>query len=132
MQAPLSAPPSVTAGGPQRRPTIVQAVRRFCLDCQGLISARGAYDCQSSICPLYAASPLRHTGRRRAAKALVAAYCRHCQPSDQSDCGADDCALYPWRPWQPGGQPKARILTESQKRRLRVIGQTSQFQNRRQ
>jgi len=106
-------------------------IRRFCLDCLGATSRRGAFDCASSICPLYAASPFRH-GRRRATKGLVAEYCRHCQPGDQSDCGAEDCAIYPWRPWQPGGQPKVRIMTESQKRRLRLIGQTSQFQNRRQ
>jgi len=113
-------------------PTISACIRRFCLDCLGANSARGAFDCQSSICPLYAASPFRRTGRRRATKALVLHYCRHCQPSDQTDCGGGDCALYPWRPWQPGGQPKLRTMTESQKRRLLLIGQSSQFQNPRQ
>ena len=116
----------------QRRPTVAQSVRRFCLDCQGLTSARGASDCQSRICPLYEASPFRSAGRRRASKSLVVKYCRHCQPGDQSDCGAEDCALYPWRPWQPGGQPKLRTLTEPQKRRLMLIGQSSQFQDSRQ
>jgi len=108
-------------------PSVSACVRRFCLDCQGLTNARGAFDCQSRVCPIYAASPFRQTGRRRASKSLVVQYCRHCQPGDQSDCGTEDCALYPWRPWQPGGQPKTRPLTESQRRRLRLIGQSSQF-----
>ena len=37
-----------------------------------------------------------------------------------------------WRPRQAGGQPKVRTMTESQKRRLLVIGQSSQFQDSRQ
>ena len=113
-------------------PTVAVSIRRFCLDCLGLTSARGAFDCQSRICPLYVASPFRQAGRRRAAKRLVAAYCRHCQPGDQTDCGGEDCALYPWLPWQAGGQPKVRPLNASQRRRLRLIGQTSQFRGVRQ
>ncbi len=113
-------------------PAVAACVRRFCLVCQGLTSARGAFDCQSDICPLYVSSPFRRVGRRRAIKGLVVSYCRHCQPADQSDCGEEDCALYPWRPWQPGGQPKARRLTDSQKQRLRQIGQASQFAGVRQ
>jgi hypothetical protein len=113
-------------------PTVAACVRRFCLDCQGLTSGRGASDCQSRICPLYAISPFRRNGRRRASKGLVAMYCRHCQPGDLTDCGGEGCALFPWRPWQPGGQPKARAMSDSQKRRLRLIGQSSQFRNPRQ
>ena len=113
-------------------PTLSACVKRFCLDCQGLATGRGAFDCQSRICPLYPASPFRQIGRRRASKALVAAYCRHCQPGDTTDCQGADCALYPWRPWQPGGQPKRRTLTQSQRRRLLLIGQSSQFQDSRQ
>jgi hypothetical protein len=113
-------------------PTVATCIRRFCLDCQGLTSARGAFDCQSRICPLYGASPFRRSGHRRASKGLVSAYCRHCQPGDTTDCGGDDCALFPWRPWQPGGQPKTRIVTGAQKRRLLAVGQSSQFRNPRQ
>jgi len=113
-------------------PSITICVRRFCLDCLGASSARGAFDCQSRICPLYAASPFRQTGRRRATKGLVAAYCRHCQPGDITDCGGTDCALFVWRPWQSGGQPKMRGLTETQKQRLRQIGRSSQFAGARQ
>jgi hypothetical protein len=114
------------------RPTVSACVQRFCLDCQGLITRRGASDCHSRVCPLYQASPFRRDGRRRASKALVSAYCRHCQPEDRTDCGGADCALFPWRPWQPGGQPKARTMTGTQKQRLALVGQPSQFRNPRQ
>jgi hypothetical protein len=113
-------------------PTVAACVRRFCLECQGLVSARGAADCQSRICPLYESSPFRRNGHRRASRGLVAMYCRHCQPGDQTDCGGEDCTLYDWRPWQPGGQPKARTVSETQKRRLLAVGQSSQFRNPRQ
>jgi len=120
------------APGRSSVPTVAARVRRFCLDCQGLTSGRGAFDCQSRVCPLYQASPFRRSGRRRASKGLLSTYCRYCQPGDLTDCGAADCALHPWRPWQPGGQPKARTVSEAQKSRLRVIGQSSQFRNPRQ
>jgi hypothetical protein len=113
-------------------PTVAACVRRFCLDCLGATSARGAFDCQSRICPLYQSSPFRRVGRRRATKGLLAAYCRHCQPGDTTDCGGDDCALFPWRPWQPGGQPKRRTVTEPQRSRLAAIGHASRFQGARQ
>jgi hypothetical protein len=108
-------------------PTIAACLRRFCLDCMGASSARGAFDCQSRVCPLYQASPFRQTGRHRATKGLVVTYCRHCQPGDTTDCQGASCALYPWRPWQPGGQPKARTMTESQKHRLVAAGQSFRF-----
>jgi len=113
-------------------PTVAACIRRFCLECQGLTTARGAFDCQSRVCPLYQASPFRQTGRRRATKSLVVTYCRQCQPGDQTDCGGGECALYPWRPWQPGGQPKRRTTSECQRKRLAAIGQASRFQDSRQ
>jgi hypothetical protein len=113
-------------------PSVAACIRRFCLDCLGATNGRGACDCQSQVCPLYAASPFRQTRRRRASKGLVAAYCRHCQPEDKTDCGASDCGLFAWRPWQPGGQPKTRRLTGPQKQRLAMIGRSSQFQTLRQ
>jgi hypothetical protein len=138
--------------------TVAACVRRFCLECLGAPGARQAFDCLSRMCPLYVCMPFRGKSmprhlapagrvaeaggccgqettrplKTRPSKARVAAYCRHCQPGDQTDCGGDDCALYPWRPWQPGGQPKARTVSEAQRRRLRVIGQSSQFRNPRQ
>ena len=115
-----------------RRPSVAQAVRHFCLACCGAASSRNAFDCLSQVCPLYVCMPFRRIGRRRASKGLVAAYCRHCQPGDTTDCQREDCALHPWRPWQPGGQPKVRRLTDSQKQRLRQIGQSSQFAGARQ
>jgi hypothetical protein len=165
----VSTPPARSTGEETRRrrpaqsrpsrPTVAACVRGFCLACQGAENARGAYDCRSEVCPLYACMPFRgkpmpkHLApprdapepdghgeqavpslpKRRASKALVTAYCRHCQADDpRTDCGAADCALFPWRPWQPGGQPKVRAMTESQKKRLRSIGGSSQFQNARQ
>ena len=113
-------------------PTVTARVRRFCLDCLGATDGRGAFDCQSQVCPLYVALPFRQARRRRASKGLVVSYCRHCQPGDRSDCGAVDCALFAWRPWQLGGQPKVRTVTEAQKSRLRLVGRSSQFRNSRQ
>jgi len=113
-------------------PSVAACVRRFCLDCLGATTGRGAFDCGSQVCPLHAASPFRQSRRRRASKGLVSTYCRHCQPEDRTDCEAADCALFHWRPWQPGGQPKTRTVTESQKQRLSVIGRSSQFRNSRQ
>jgi len=89
-----------------KRPTIPACIRRFCLDCMGANTGRGAYDCQSKICPLYPYAPFRVGRRRRASKRAVREYGRHCQPEDRTDCQGADCALYPWRPWQPGGQPR--------------------------
>jgi len=96
------------------RPTVAACVRRFCLDCQGLTSARGAFDCQSRVCPLYQVSPFRRIGRRRASKGLVVAYCRQCQPDDNTDCGAEDCALYAFRPWDGPGKAGKRRPSEKQ------------------
>lgn len=112
--------------------TITTCARRFCLDCLGLTSGRGAFDCQSKVCPLYACSPVRRDGRKRVSKQLIRRQCEQCQPEDRSDCGATDCALFFWHPWQPGGQPRARWVTASQRQRLAVIGRSSQFRNPRQ
>lgn len=135
-----------------------RAVRQFCLECVGGGSGRNAFDCLSAFCPLYACMPFqgkpmpKHLApprdaaepdgrgeqavpslpKRRPSKALVAAQCRDCQPGDRTDCDAADCPLFPWRPWQPGGQPKLRAMAESQKRRLLAIGESFQFQNPRQ
>lgn len=122
-----------------KNPTIRTCVRQFCLDCLGAPTARSAFDCQSRVCPLYTCSPFRKVGRRRATKAHVSAYCRHCQPEDHSDCGGPyvlpdgsfaqpQCALFPWRPWQPGGVPKTRTLSEERRAKLRAGG----FPGRRQ
>ena len=124
--------PRVRAEGAPSLPTVAACVRRFCQDCQGAATGRGTFDCRSQVCPLYAASPFRQARRRRANKGLVSTYCRHCQPEDRDDCEAVDCALFPWRPWQPGGQPKVRTVSEAQKQRLSVIGRSSQFRNSRQ
>ena len=97
------------------RPKVAACVRRFCLDCLGLTSARGAFDCQSRVCPLYQASPFRRVGRRRATKGLVVSYCRHCQPGDRSDCGGDDCALYRYRPWPGPGHAARRKASPAQR-----------------
>jgi hypothetical protein len=124
-------------------PTVTACVRRFCLDCLGATSGRSAYDCQSRTCPLYQSSPFRRGGRRRATKGLVVAYCRHCQSEDRTDCAGPyaypdgtlaqpECALFGWRPWQPGGQPKARRVSDPERRRLAKVGRPSQFRNRRQ
>ncbi len=108
-------------------PTVSSCLRRFCLDCLGATSARGAFDCGSQVCPLrpaypFLGKPMResfrpptYTGepplvpRRRPSRKLIREQCRQCQPNDRDDCMATDCPLYPYRPWDgPGKAAKRR------------------------
>jgi len=78
------------------------------------------------------AQAVRASGLCRAGEGLVVTCCRHCQPGDHTDCGGADCALFSGRPWQPGGQPKTRMVSDAQKKHLLAIGQSSQFRDSRQ
>jgi hypothetical protein len=101
---------------------VASCLRRFCL---GATIGRGAFDCGSGVCPLRPASPFLGkpmpegfrgpsylggppvVAKRRPSRKLVHAQCRQCQPGDNTDCGAEDCALYAFRPWDgPGKAPK--------------------------
>ena len=93
-----------------------QALRRFCLECEGATNAAAAFDCLSLICPLFEAMPFRGKPmpksmavelegewaeweveiakkaearpRRRVGGRMLSAYCRNvCQPEDRTDCG---------------------------------------------
>jgi hypothetical protein len=115
-----------------KRPTPAQAIRRFCLDCLGATSGRGACDCGSRACPLRPASPFlgkpmlvtmrahdysgepARVAKRRPSRALIRAQCRQCQPGDTSDCMAEDCALYPHRPWSGPGHAARRKASPAQ------------------
>jgi hypothetical protein len=113
---------------PKALPSLAACVRRCCMDCQGLgRTARGAFDCESRVCPLAACSPFRQTGRRRPTKAEIHRQCEQCQPDDTEDCLWLDCPLLPLTPWQSGGQPKRRTLTDAQKRHLEASGRSTQF-----
>ena len=111
----------------RRATSVASCLRRFCLDCLGLTSARGAFDCGSEVCPLRPACPFLGkpmpttfrgpsypgepslVAKRRPSRRLIDAQCRQCQPGDSTDCMADDCALYPYRPWPgPGHAPRRR------------------------
>ena len=108
-------------------PTVSASIRRFCLDCLGATSGRGAFDCGSKACPLRPATPFlgkpmppylrgpSYQGepspvpRRRPSRKLIREQCRQCQPNDRDDCMATDCPLYPYRPWDgPGKAAKRR------------------------
>lgn len=122
-------------------PTVSACVRRFCLDCLGAISGRGAFDCGSTVCPLRPASPFLgkpmpesfrpptssdeppRVPRRRPSRRLILAQCRQCQPGDQSDCEAMDCALYPFRPWAGPGKAPRRKPTQKQLAHWRQQGE---------
>ena len=124
-------PWSVTLARPRRVPvpTVATCVRRFCL---GASSARGAFDCGDRICPLRPASPFlgkampKHLrppdydgepariAKRRPSRALIHAQCRQCQPGDRTDCEAEDCALYPYRPWSGPGHAPGRRASPAQ------------------
>jgi hypothetical protein len=113
---------------PKALPSLASCVRGCCMDCLGLgRTVRGAFDCESRVCPLYACSPFRQKGRRRPTKADIHRQCEQCQQHDTSDCSSEDCKLLPWTPWQPKGQPKTRTLTDAQKRHLEASGRSSQF-----
>jgi hypothetical protein len=122
-------------------PTPAACIRRFCLDCVGATSGRGAFDCGSKACPLRPASPFlgkpmprslqspdyegepARVAKRRPSKSLIHAQCRQCQPGDRTDCEGEDCGLYPYRPWPgPGHAPKrtaSRVQLEAAVRALR-------------
>ena len=129
---------------PEARPTVAQALKSFCLECVGATSRRGAFDCLSGICPLYACMPFRGKAmpktlqpkrgiseeeqrrqgeynrrpRKRPSRRLIAAYCRHCQPGDRTDCLGINCAFYPFRPWEGPGKAPRRKLSEMHRTRL--------------
>ncbi len=108
-------------------PTVAACVKRFCLECVGASSGRAAFDCGSAVCPLrpaipflgkampatmraedYSGEPAR-VAKRRPSRKLIHAQCRQCQPGDTTDCLAEDCALYVFRPWDgPGKAGKRR------------------------
>jgi hypothetical protein len=121
-------------------------IRRFCLECLGARSARDAFDCLSGQCPLYACVPFRgrtlpkhrrpvggvseeeelrqeemaRLPKHRPSKKRVAAYCRSCQPGDRSDCRAEDCPLYPYRPWPGPGHAPPPHRSERQRKAARA------------
>jgi hypothetical protein len=113
-------------------PTAAACIRRFCLDCVGATTGRGAFDCGSTVCPLRPASPFlrkpmpesfrgpTYSGepavvpKRRPSRKLIHAQCRQCQPGDTTDCMAEDCALYPFRPWHGPGKVDRRRASPAQ------------------
>jgi hypothetical protein len=113
-------------------PTAAACVKRFCLDCLGAGSGRAAFDCGSTVCPLRPASPFlgkpmprslqppdyegepARVAKRRPSRKLIHAQCRQCQPGDLSDCGAEDCALLGFRPWDGPGKVGKRRPSEKQ------------------
>lgn len=128
-----------------------QAIRNRCLQCLDC-SIYHAYDCGCGTCPLYAAHPFRgkrmvtarapesgerkselarieklHTTcpKRKPSRAIIAAACRLCQPETRDDCGATDCGLYPYCPFQPGGVPKR---AQSDKQRYALSGAIARMQ----
>lgn len=132
MQDTLSIAPLTALERLPRRLTVAQAVKRFCLDCLGATSGRGAFDCGSEICPLRPTSPFlgkpmpesfrgpSYLGepplvpKRRPSRKLIHAQCRQCQPGDTTDCMTDACALYPYRPWDGPGKAGKRRPSEKQ------------------
>ncbi len=133
MQDPLSITRSAALERAQRRPTVAQAVRHFCLACVGATSRRAAFDCGSTVCPLRPASsflgkPMPVTMRAddypgeparvakcRPSRKLIHAQCYQCQPNDRTDCEAADCAMYPFRPWDGPGRADRRKATPAQR-----------------
>jgi hypothetical protein len=113
-------------------PSVAACVRPFCLDCVGATSGRGAFDCGSEVCPFRSVSPFLgkpmpvtmraddYSGepacvaKRRPSRMIIHAQCRQCQPGDRTDCGAEDCALHAFRPWDGPGKTGKRRPSERQ------------------
>ncbi len=121
-----------TDGQASSAPTVSARIRRFCLECVGATGGRGAFDCGSTVCPLRPANPFlgkpmpvtmgadyssepARVARRRSSRKLIHAQCYQCQPSDRTDCGATDCALYPFRPWDGPGKAGRRKASSAQR-----------------
>ena len=129
-----SRPPEQYGPAPTGDPllTVAACVRRFCLHCLGATNGRGAFDCGSTVCPLRPASPFlgkampltmrtddysgerARVAKRRPSRKLIHAQCRQCQPGDTTDCLAEDCALYAFRPWDGPGKAGKRRPSEKQ------------------
>ena len=122
----------------RRATSVASCLRRFCLDCLGATSGRGAADCGSEVCPLRPASPFlgkpmpeslrgpSYPGepplvpKCRPSRELIHAQCRQCQPGDTTDCEAEKCALYPYRPWDGPGKAGKRRPSEKQLAHLKA------------
>ena len=133
MPSHLPAQSVMTRVHPPRWPTATQAIRRFCLECLGATTGKGAFDCGSQVCPLRSASAFlgrpmpesfrgpTYSGeplpvpRRRPSRKLIHAQCRQCQPGDTTDCMAEHCALYPFRPWSGPGHAAKRKASPAQR-----------------
>ncbi len=118
--------------GGKGRTSVASCVRRFCLECVGASSGRAAFDCGSRVCPLRPASPFlgkplpltmraddysgepARAAKRRPSRIIIHAQCRQCQPGDRTDCMAEDCALYPFRPWSGPGHAAKRQASPKQ------------------
>jgi hypothetical protein len=101
---------------------IAKVVTQHCMDCIGIGTTGQGYDCRSRICPLSPIQPFwgrkragievltpeRKRKRARPTKAHVSRCCKECLSEGEKDCAKTDCALYSWRPFQPGGQPKRK------------------------
>jgi hypothetical protein len=70
----------------------------------------GTFDEERESMQICAARPYQ-----RASRKMIRQHCRDCQPEDRTDCGASDCALYPYRPWPGPGHAPKREATDAQK-----------------
>ena len=114
--------------------TALEAIRKFCLQCQGGISAN-VTECQHSACPFYAyrlgvALP---AGKHRPLK-TIRAYCvEECQAGNQGqvdDCQGDTAAAGPCPafPFRMGKSPNVTTETK-EKRRAANFRQTAAGKN---
>ena len=129
-------------------PSVSTCVRRFCLDCLGVSSGRGAFDCGSTVCLLRPASPFlgkpmpesfrgancpgepHSVLKCRPSRRLIHAQCRQCQPGNATDCTATECPLYPLRPWDGPGKAPKRRLSERELAQRRLAQSSPSFRAR--
>jgi hypothetical protein len=121
--------------------TAGQAVRVKCMERLGIEKGQKAYDGGCAHCILYAAHPFRgqllplgqrpsmgydeavenahlatihaRVPKRQPSASLCAKHCWDCNGDSREDCGAMECALFPFRPMQPGGRPRKKLEGEA-------------------
>lgn len=115
--------------------TPLQAIRRFCIECQGDFStARYVRECKDKACPIYAYRHDENSERKKFKPlAVIKAYCHtYCLPDGHFEvltCQGDEafagpCPFYPFR---MGKTPYKKRLSDERRLALIEAGAKTRF-----